>query len=145
MNETNPTPDLAATPNARAAETATNESATTEREKVVTFAPPFAVFRSGGQEFKVSRGDRLRVNKLEARPGASIEFSEILMLGDEGANKMLLGKPTVSGAKVTAKVLRRAFGDKVKIFKKKRRTGYTKTQGHRQMYTEIEIKEISGI
>jgi large subunit ribosomal protein L21 len=100
----------------------------------------FAVIRTGGKQYKVAPDDVLAIERIEGEPGAEIELGEVLMLGD-GAS-MTMGNPTVAGARVAATVLDQNKADKVLIFKKKRRQGYHRTRGHRQLQTVVRITEI---
>ena len=100
----------------------------------------FAVIRTGGKQYKVAPDDVIAVERIQGEPGAEIELGEVLMLGD-GAS-LTMGTPTVAGARVAATVLDQNKGDKVVIFKKKRRQGYHRTRGHRQLQTVLRITEI---
>lgn len=100
----------------------------------------YAIVNIAGQQFKVEKDRKLFVHRLNAELGSSIEFSEVLFVENEG--KTTIGKPQVEGAKVVAKVLEHLKGDKVLVFKKKRRKGYQKLNGHRQQFTQIEISDI---
>jgi large subunit ribosomal protein L21 len=100
----------------------------------------YAVIKSGGKQYRVQSGTQLRVELLPAEVGAAVSFDEVLLVG-EGEN-LKIGAPLVSGAKVKATVLAHGRGDKVKIFKLRRRKHYTKNQGHRQSYTEVRIDDI---
>ncbi|MEL6870140.1 MAG: 50S ribosomal protein L21 [Pseudomonadota bacterium] len=102
----------------------------------------YAVFKSGGKQYRASKGTRLRVEKLDAEAGASVEFDQVLLVGD-GAN-VKVGAPLVKGGKVKAKVLETAKAKKVTIIKFKRRQNYMRTKGHRQWYTEVEVTGITG-
>jgi large subunit ribosomal protein L21 len=102
----------------------------------------YAVIRTGGKQYKVAPGDRLKVERLEGDKGASIELSDVLLVEDNG--KVKVGTPTVSGAKVTAEILAQDRAKKVLIFKHKRRKSYRKSIGHRQQFTELHIKEITA-
>jgi large subunit ribosomal protein L21 len=93
-----------------------------------------------GQQFKVEKGKKLFVHRLDATEGSSLEFEKVLLLDDNG--KVKVGAPTVKGASVSAKVLSHLKGDKVLVFKKKRRKGYQKMNGHRQYLTQVEIENI---
>jgi large subunit ribosomal protein L21 len=101
----------------------------------------YAIVNIAGQQFKVQNNDNLFVHRLDAEEGASLEFNEVLLVDNDGSIKV--GSPTVSGAKVTAKVLNHQKGDKVLVFKKKRRKGYQKSNGHRQQFTKIQIENIA--
>jgi large subunit ribosomal protein L21 len=101
----------------------------------------YAIVNIAGQQFKVQNNQSLFVHRLDAAEGANVEFNEVLLVDNDGSVKV--GAPTVSGAKVIAKVLNHAKGDKVLVFKKKRRKGYQKLNGHRQQFTKIQIENIS--
>lgn len=102
----------------------------------------YAVIKTGGKQYRVMQGEYLRVEKLEADVDSTIEFDQVLLVG-EGEN-VTVGAPTVDGAKVSAKVLSHGRGKKVRIIKFRRRKHHKKQQGHRQYYTEIEITGIAG-
>jgi large subunit ribosomal protein L21 len=102
----------------------------------------YAVFQTGGKQFRAEPGTRLRVPSLDVEPGGSVTFDQILLAGD-GAETVQVGTPTVEGATVKAEVLRHGRGDKVIVFKRKRRKGYRKKQGHRQGFTEIRVDEVA--
>ena len=102
----------------------------------------YAIIRTGGKQYRVSEGDTLRVETLEANAGDSVEFDEVLMVGEGESVK--IGTPLVDGGKVTAKVKAHGRGDKVEIIKFRRRKHHMKRMGHRQNYTEVEITGISG-
>ena len=94
----------------------------------------------GGKQYRVESGEQVRVESLAADVGAAVAFDEVLLVGAGDAVKV--GAPLVSGAKVKATVVAHGRGDKVKIFKMRRRKHYQKTQGHRQNYTEVRIDDI---
>ena len=100
----------------------------------------FAVVKTGGKQYKVSPGDVLLVEKLEGEAGTAIRFSDILMYGDE--NGATVGAPVVANAAVKATIREQTRGDKIIVFKKKRRQGYRRTAGHRQDLTVLTIEEI---
>jgi large subunit ribosomal protein L21 len=100
----------------------------------------YAIIKSGGKQYKVEPGAQLRVESLKADVGAAVSFGEVLFIGDGEA--VSVGAPLVSGAQVKATVVSHGRGDKVKIFKLRRRKHYQKTQGHRQNYTEVRIDDI---
>jgi len=100
----------------------------------------YAVIKTGGKQYKVEEGDRLRVEKLEVAKGDEITFDQVLFIGGD---EYILGKPVIEGAAVKAKVVRQMRGPKVIIYKMKRRKGYHKKQGHRQNLTEIAITGIT--
>ncbi len=100
----------------------------------------FAVVDILGQQFKVSENTKYYVPRLDKEPDSEITFDKILLLSDGKETK--IGSPVVEGAKVTAKVLSHLKDDKVLVFKKKRRKGYRKLNGHRQQLTRIEVTQI---
>ena len=102
----------------------------------------YAVIKTGGKQYKVAPGEKLKVEQMAADVGASVVLDQVLMVG-EGDN-VRLGAPVVAGATVTATVVAHGRGDKVKIFKMRRRKHYQKHQGHRQNYTELRIDSIVG-
>ncbi|MCU4155292.1 50S ribosomal protein L21 [Carboxylicivirga sp. A043] len=102
----------------------------------------YAIVDIAGQQFKVEKERKIFVHRLSAEEGATVEFEKVLLTDNEGDVK--IGAPVVEGAKVTAKVLSHVKGDKVIVFKKKRRKGYQKKNGHRQCFTQIQIEEIVG-
>ena len=102
----------------------------------------YAIIRTGGKQYQVAAGDRVRVEKLEGAVGDTVELGDVLMTADGEA--VTIGQPVVDGAKVTAKITEQGKGKKVIIFKKKRRKGYSLKKGHRQLYTALEIQEISA-
>ncbi len=100
-----------------------------------------AIVDIAGQQFKVEQGKKLFVHRLKGLEGSSVEFNQVLLLDDNG--NIRVGAPVVSGASVTAKILEHMKGDKITVFKKKRRKGYQKSNGHRQYLSKIEIESIS--
>ncbi len=102
----------------------------------------YAVFRSGGKQYRASKGDKLRLERLPAEEGSSVEFDEVLLIGAGG--ELSVGKPLVDGGRVEAKVLAQGKGRKIDVVKFKRRQNYKRLGGHRQAYTEVEITGISG-
>ncbi len=102
----------------------------------------YAIVSIGGQQFKVEKDRKVYVNRLNAEEGASVEFDQVLMVDNDGDVKV--GAPVLEGAKVTAKVLAHLKGEKVIVFKKKRRKGYRKKNGHRQYLSQIQIENIEG-
>ena len=102
----------------------------------------FAVVKTGGKQYRVSEGDRLRVETLDADAGASVQLDNILMIGEGDSVKV--GSPTVSNTSVTAKIIDHGRADKVKIIKFRRRKHHMKRMGHRQNYTELEITGINA-
>jgi large subunit ribosomal protein L21 len=93
-----------------------------------------------GQQFKVGKDQKLYVHRLNAACGESLEFDKVLLVDNDGA--VTVGTPLIIGVKVVAEVVAHVKGDKVLIFHKKRRKGYRKLNGHRQQFTEINVKEI---
>ena len=102
----------------------------------------YAVVKTGGKQYRVSAGEKLKVEQIPADIGAEIVLDEVLLVGS-GEN-VTMGTPLISGATVTARVVGQGRGDKVHIYKMRRRKHYRKSQGHRQNYTEIEILGIAG-
>ena len=101
----------------------------------------YAVVEIAGQQFKVSKDDRIVVPRLDSEVGAKLTFDKVLLLGDEKSTK--IGTPVLKGSTVEAKVLEHVRDEKVIVFKKKRRKGYKVRRGHRQQYTQIEITKVS--
>lgn len=102
----------------------------------------YAVFRSGGKQYRAAKGDVLRLEKIEADEGATIKFDEVLLVG-EGSD-IKVGTPLLSGSTVSGKVLRQGKSKKVPVVKFKRRKNYLRQGTHRQFFTEVEITGISG-
>jgi large subunit ribosomal protein L21 len=101
----------------------------------------YAIVEIAGQQFKVSKDLKVYVHRLTDKEGDAISFAKVLLLDDNGA--ITLGAPAIEGASVEAKVLQHLKGDKVIVFKKKRRKGYKKKNGHRQYLTQIQIAGIT--
>ena len=102
----------------------------------------YAVFRSGGKQYRASKGEVLKLEKLDADEGASVKFDEVLLVG-EGSD-IKIGSPLLSGSTVSAKVLRQGKSKKVSVVKFRRRKNYLRQHTHRQFFTEVEITGISG-
>lgn len=102
----------------------------------------YAIVEIAGQQFKVERGNKVYVHRLEANEGAKVEFNNVLLIDNDG--KVQVGTPSVDGAKVAATVISHLKGDKIIVFKKKRRKGYQKSNGHRQQFSQILIQGILG-
>lgn len=102
----------------------------------------YAIVEIAGQQFKVERGVKVYVHRLDASEGAKVEFDKVLLVDNGG--KVQVGTPSIDGAKVAATVLSHLKGDKVIVFKKKRRKGYQKSNGHRQQLTQILVQGILG-
>jgi large subunit ribosomal protein L21 len=102
----------------------------------------YAVFRSGGKQYRAAKGDVLRLEKIEADEGTTIKFDEVLLVGEGGDVKV--GNPVVSGSTVSGKVIRQGKSKKVPVVKFKRRQNYLRQGTHRQFFTEVEITGITG-
>jgi len=102
----------------------------------------YAVINTGGKQYKVSPGDVVRVESLEAKKGETVEITDVYMIAD--GDKISIGMPALKSAKVTAEVVEEGRGKKLLIFKHRRRKGYRRTNGHRQNYTAIKVKEITA-
>ena len=100
----------------------------------------YAIVEIAGQQFKVEKDQQVYVHRLEAKEGSKVEFDNVLLIDNGG--KVAVGAPAIKGAKVTAKVLQHLKGDKVIVFKKKRRKGYKVKNGHRQYMSQIQIEKI---
>ena len=100
----------------------------------------YAVIRTGGKQYKIAAGEKLKVETLPAEVGAEVVLDQVLMVGD--GESVRVGQPVVAGATVKATVVAHGRGEKVKIFKMRRRKHYQKHQGHRQNYTELKIDSI---
>ncbi len=101
----------------------------------------YAVIRTGGKQYRVSEGDRVRIEKLPGELGANITFDEVLMIGGD---KIAVGKPLVTGAKVTATIVTQDRAKKVIVFKFRRRKNMRRKRGHRQPFTEVQITGVSA-
>jgi large subunit ribosomal protein L21 len=104
--------------------------------------PMYAVIKTGGKQYRVAAGEKIKVEQIAADVGQEIVFDQVLAVGN--GTELKVGTPLVSGASVTVKVVAHGRHDKVRIFKMRRRKHYQKRQGHRQNFTEIEIASISG-
>jgi large subunit ribosomal protein L21 len=104
-------------------------------------ADMYAVIKTGGKQYRVSQGDTLKVEKLDAGEGDAVEFDQVLMVGE--GEDIRIGSPFVDGSKVTARVKSHGRGKKIEIIKFRRRKHHMKRMGHRQSYTEVEITAIS--
>jgi large subunit ribosomal protein L21 len=102
----------------------------------------YAIFENGGKQYKVSEGERIRIEQVPGQVGQVIEFTRILAVGE--GNGLHLGTPTLDAAKVVGEIVRNGRARKIIVFKKKRRKGYSKRNGHRQAFTEVLINNISG-
>jgi len=102
----------------------------------------YAVIKTGGKQYRVAANDTLVIEKIAGDAGATVEFTEVLMVGGEGTPKV--GTPMLAGAKVTAEVIEQGRGDKVIAFKKRRRKNSRRKRGHRQELTTVKIRDIIG-
>ena len=102
----------------------------------------YAVIKTGGKQYKVEEGATIRVEKLEGEPGAKLEFGDVLLVADGDSVKV--GAPVVSGAKVVGEIVAQGKGDKLVVFKFRRRKAYRKRNGHRQLFTAVKITGISA-
>ena len=102
----------------------------------------YAVIKTGGKQYRVAAGEKLKVETITADVGSEVVLDKVLLVGNGDA--VTVGKPFVSGATVTTKVVSHGRHDKVRIFKMRRRKHYQKHQGHRQNYTELSIETING-
>jgi large subunit ribosomal protein L21 len=102
----------------------------------------YAVIATGGKQYRVEKDGVLRIEKLDAEAGSTVEFSEVLLIAD--GDKITVGKPRVAGAKVSALVESHGKGDKVSIVKFRRRKHYLRRKGHRQQYTQVRVTGISA-
>ncbi|RMG57561.1 MAG: 50S ribosomal protein L21 [Deltaproteobacteria bacterium] len=100
----------------------------------------YAIVRTGGKQVKVSPGETVKVEKIDASPGDVVELTEVLLVKTDDDVKV--GNPTIEGAKVTCRVVEQGKGDKIIVYKYKRRKGYHKKKGHRQLYTALQVEEI---
>lgn len=101
----------------------------------------YAIIRTGGKQFRVEPGKTLRIPSLDIEPGQTVTFGEVLLGASD--NDLKVGAPLVDGAAVTAEVVKHGKGEKIIIFKFKRRKNYRRKQGHRQGYTEVRVSEIN--
>ena len=102
----------------------------------------YAVIATGGKQYRVAQGETLRVEKLDLAAGAKVEFSDVLLIAD--GETIQVGAPHVAGAKVTAEVVDQGRGEKLRIYKYKRRKGYRRKTGHRQPFTALQILAITA-
>lgn len=102
----------------------------------------YAVIKTGGKQYRVSPGDKLKIETIDAEVGASFDFDTVLMISD--GDNLTVGAPTIASAKVTAEVVAHGRGKKVEIIKFRRRKHHQKRTGHRQNFTQVEIQSING-
>jgi large subunit ribosomal protein L21 len=100
----------------------------------------YAIIKTGGKQYRVSPGQTLRVEKLDGIVGDTVELNNVLLIGGEG--DIQIGQPQIGGAAVNAEIVEQGRAKKIIVFKKKRRKGYHKKQGHRQYYTSLRVTEI---
>ena len=101
----------------------------------------YAVIQTGGKQYRVEVGSKLRLEKIDGNVGETVTLAEVLMVGGESPR---IGRPVIDGASVEAKILEQGLAKKIKVYKKKRRQGYERTRGHRQPYTRIEVQKINA-
>ncbi len=101
----------------------------------------YAIIATGGKQYKVAEGDIIKVEKLGAEAGETVTFDQVLAVSN---GELTVGCPTVSGVTVTASVVKEGKGKKVIVYKYKRKTGYHKKNGHRQLYTQVKIEKINA-
>jgi large subunit ribosomal protein L21 len=102
----------------------------------------YAVIKTGGKQYRVTEGEVLNVEKLTGEVGSVVELAEVLSVGEGEGIK--IGTPTIAGAKVVAEIVEQGKGKKLIVYKKKRRKGFDKKRGHRQLFTGLKIKEIKA-
>ncbi len=102
----------------------------------------YAIIETGGKQQKVTPGEQLRIEKLEAEVGDTVRFDKVMLVNRDG--EVALGKPYVDGASVTAEVAEQGRAKKILVFKKKRRKQYRRTRGHRQSFTAVKVEAIEG-
>ena len=102
---------------------------------------PYAIIKTGGKQFRVEAGKTYKIPSLVGDEGADVEFNDVL-LGNDGSN-VKTGVPSLAGAKVTGSIVRHGRGEKIVVFKQKRRKNYARKRGHRQGFTEVRINDIS--
>ncbi len=101
----------------------------------------YAVIRTGGKQYRVSEGDIVRIEKLEAEEGSPVQFNDVLLVKTD--DKTYIGRPLVAGASVLGVIKAQSKGDKILVFKYKRRKQYRRTRGHRQQHSEVRIEKIN--
>lgn len=102
----------------------------------------YAVIETGGKQYRVEAGQLLTVEKLDGSAGDKIEFARVLLLSDD--EKVAVGRPLVEGARVTGEIVKQDFGEKLTVYKFRRRKNYRRKTGHRQKYTTVKINEVVG-
>lgn len=104
--------------------------------------PKFAIIQTGGKQYKVAPGQKVKIEKLEANDGDKVVFDDVLLTGDSESKEAAIGTPRVEGVKVEARVLKQGRAKKVTVFRYHSKTRYRKTKGHRQHFTEVEITKV---
>lgn len=104
----------------------------------------FAIIKTGGKQYKVKKGDKLKIEKLDIEKDASVDFDEVLLVSDEKGEDLKIGAPKVEGAKVIAKILDQGRAKKIDVIKYKRKVRYRRKYGHRQPFTEVLIEGITA-
>ncbi|PIP17714.1 MAG: 50S ribosomal protein L21 [Parcubacteria group bacterium CG_4_10_14_0_8_um_filter_35_7] len=102
-----------------------------------------AVIKTGGKQYKVSPGDKIKIEKIEGKKGDEVEFDEVLLISDEEGKDVRIGNPYLKDAKVKAEILEQGRAKKITVVKYKRKIRYRRKVGYRQSYTKIEVKKIS--
>lgn len=100
----------------------------------------YAVIQTGGKQYRVEVGSKLRLEKLDGNVGETVTLSEVLLVGGESPR---IGRPVLDGVSVEARILEQGLAKKIKVYKKKRRQGYERTRGHRQPFTRVEVQKIT--
>lgn len=101
-----------------------------------------AVIKTGGKQYKVSKGDKVKIEKIQGEVGDKVEFDQVLLVSDDKGAKLTIGQPTIKDKKVEAKILEQGRESKVTVMKYKRKTRYRRKQGHRQLFTKVEITAV---
>ncbi len=101
----------------------------------------YAVIQTGGKQYRVEVGSKLRLEKLDGNVGETVTLSEVLLVGGESPR---IGRPVLDGVSVEARILEQGLAKKIKVYKKKRRQGYERTRGHRQPFTRVEVQKINA-
>jgi large subunit ribosomal protein L21 len=102
-----------------------------------------AVIKTGGKQYKIKEGDKLKIEKLELEPESKYTFEEVLLTSEEDGSNLVIGNPVLKNVKVEAKILTQGRRDKIRVAKFKNKTRYSKIYGHKQPFTEIQIEKIS--
>ena len=102
----------------------------------------YAIVKTGGLQYKVQPGDIITVNKLDGEIGTEVTLTEVLMVADPQKDSISVGRPVISGTSISAEITAQKKGDKIIVFRSKRRKGYRKKTGHRQLLTQLKIKDI---